>query len=268
MKRFVRIVFIIIAVSSRLHAQSIVNDSLLQSGISALRNGENDRASAAFRSVLIDESLAPFHPEALYWLIKIDMAQERYDEAYASVDRFLAFHPADERVGEVRYHQARLMYFQGEPEKAIIALGRFIVENPQSSLVSSAHYWIGEALVSIGRLEEADAVFSNLIDTYPYSVKREAARYRRSEISLLYRERELLDLLHWSHEEYLQNAEDFYRREKEYRNALESYRERFGDDNRTGQLRLYTRRLLAAKERLLDMRNDYVDELLELYYAY
>ena len=118
--------------------------------------------------------------------------------------------------------------------------------------------------MTLGRLEEADAVFSELLESFPAGIKREAARYRRSEISLLYRERELLDLLKWSHEEYLQDAEDFYRRESEYADAVAEYRNKLGGDTQFEMQRLYTNRLLDSKKKLLTLQEYYVDELLRL----
>ena len=259
MPRIIRFVLIALAVSSSLTAGE--GESPLSSGIDALQGGDYETASGVFRSILTDP-LSSDHSEALYWLIKTDIVLERYDTVSAWVNQFLSDHSSSEHLSEVLYHRARLMHLQGEPDNAIIALGGFIDEYPDSPLVSSAHYWIGEALTSLGRLDEAHAVFSGLIERFPSSSKREAARYRMNEISLLYREKELLELLRWSHEEHLRDVEDFHRRENEYRDALAVHQEDFSEEGRT---RLDTQRLLNAKARLLDLRSAYLDELLELY---
>jgi len=247
-----------------LSAQDYVSDTLLRQGLSELRNGRYEYAAAVFRTVLRDESLSPFHGDALYWLAKTDTASENYAEAADAADRFLVFYPADSRRDEILYLRGRILHLEGESEKAVIALGDFIDENGESEFVPSAYYWIGESLIALGRLEEADAVLEQLLSAYPTSVKREAARFRRSEIALLYRERELLDLLKWSHEEYLQDAEEFYRRENEYRDAIASYREQLGDGTREDLLRLYRDRILDAKEQVIRLRRSYIDDLLEM----
>lgn len=263
MPRIIRFVLIIIAVSSSLTARE--GESPLSSGFDALQSGDYETASGVFRSILTDP-LSSHHSDALYWLIKTDIVLERYDTVSRWVDRFIRDHSSSERLSEVLYHRARLMHLQGEPDNAIIALGGFIDEYPDSPFLPSAHYWIGEALTSLGRLDEAHAVFSGLIERFPSSSKREAARYRMNEISLLYREKELLELLRWSHEEHMRDVEDFHRREKEYRDApavhQEQLQEQFSEEER---IRLDTERLLNSKARLLDLRSAYLDELLELY---
>ena len=261
MSRIIRFIIITLAASSALAAQE--GESLLSSGIDALQSGSYQTASGVFQSVLADP-LSPDHSEALYWLIKTDIVLERYDEASAWTNQFIANYSSSERLGEVIYHRARLMYLQDQPNKAIAAMGEFIDEYSDSTFIPSAHYWIGESLTALGRLDEAHAVFAGLIERFPASSKREAARFRMSEISLLYREKELLDLLRWSHEEHLRDAEDFYRREKEYIDALAVNQNQFSEQ---GETHLYTERLLEAKARLLDMRSDYLNKLMELYDA-
>ena len=116
-----------------------------------------------------------------------------------------------------------------------------------------------QSLLALGRLDEAAAVFVELLNLYPASVKREAARFRQNEISLMYRERELLDLLKWSHEEYLRDAEDFYRRESELLNV-------YKDISLSGQQELNKGWLLEIKGRLLSLQEFYLNELLRLSY--
>ena len=264
MSRLIRIIILFLLPLSAAYAQEIVDDALLRRGLESLRAGDYGKAAEDFRGVIADESLLPFHAEAHYWLVKTDIALEDYPAAAETADRFLIFFAGDEREEEILYQRARLLFLEGEPGKAIVALNAFIESHGDSPFASSALYWIGESLVVLGRLEEADAVFSELLDNHPASVKREAARYRRSEIALLFRERELLDLLKWSHEEYLRDAEDFYRRESEYKTAIASYRERIGDGSEAELRSSYRARLLDAKERLLILQKYYVDQLLGL----
>ena len=230
MYRLVSISILFLLSLQPLPAQDFNSDDSLIQGLAELKGGRTENAASTFRAVLADESMKPFHPDALYWLVKTDIALKQYDEASRAADSYLTEFKYHGYFEEMQYQRARLLYLEDEPDQAIIALGNFISEYPDSVFVSSAYYWIGESLMTLGRLEEADVVFSELLETFPASIKREAARYRRSEISLLYRERELLELLKWSHEEYLQDAEDFYRRESEYADAIEEYRNKLGGD--------------------------------------
>ena len=255
----VKLCVIIFLVAGLLHAQNTVSNDLLRNGLDSIRAGNFDRASEIFRRCLEDDSLEAFHADCLFWLMKSDIARGAYSDASAEAYRYTVMYPAHGRLEEVEYESARLVYLEGDAEQAVVALGAFIGRYADSDFVPSALYWVGESLMSLGRLEEADAVFSDILSKYPSSVKREAARYRRSEISLLYRERELLDLLKWSHEEYLQDAEEFYRREAEYRAALTSANPSAIQGQEVG-----TASLLAAKQRLLILKQFYIEELLRL----
>ena len=109
---------------------------------------------------------------------------------------------------------------------AIEALDRFVERHSDSPFVANAVYWSAESLYNLGRLDEARRLFESVIRDYPRSFRVEAARYRISLIDLNARETELLQLLQWSHEEYLQALDEFERREQAYREAITSYQER------------------------------------------
>jgi chromosome segregation ATPase len=100
---------------------------------------------------------------------------------------------------------------------------------PRHEFVSAAIFWSGECLYSLGRLDEAERAFAIVVESYPKSVKVEAASYRRELIKFEYRERELLKLLTWSHEESLRIVEDFRRRERSYEQALAAYQKQIAD---------------------------------------
>ncbi len=258
MNRITSLIFLFFLSMTVLSAQETAGDIALNQGLDDMRNGRIEEAASVFRAVIGDNSLKSYFPEALYWLIKSDIALENYNEASRAADGFLSNFKKHPYVEEITYHRGRLLFLEKEPDSAIAALGNFAEEYPESAFRSSAFYWTGESLMSLGRLEEADAVFSELLSQYPSSIKREAARYRRSEIALLYRERELLDLLKWSHEEYLRDSEEFYRREAEFKGLIEVYRSYQTDNN-------HSRRLLSEKAQLLDIKYFYINELMRLY---
>ncbi|RKX81339.1 MAG: hypothetical protein DRP60_00910 [Spirochaetes bacterium] len=258
MNRITSLIFLFFLSVTVLSAQETAGDIALNQGLDDMRNGRIDSAASIFRDIIGDSSLKSYFPEALYWLIKSDIALENYNEASRAVDGFLSNYQKHPYFEEITYHRGRLLFLEKNPDSAIAALGDFVELYPDSDFRSSAFYWIGESLMALGRLEEADAVFSELLSQYPSSIKREAARYRRSEISLLYRERELLDLLKWSHEEYLRDSEDFYRREAEYKGQIASFRSSQSDNN-------HSKRLLMEKAQLLDIKSFYINELMRLY---
>ncbi len=258
MNRITSLIFLFILSVTVLSAQETAGDNALNQGLDDMRNGRIEAAASVFRDIIGDSSLKSYFPRALYWLIKADIALENYSEASRAVDAFFSNFQKHPYIEEITYHRGRLLFLENDPDSAIAALSNFAEVYPDSAFRPSAIYWIGESLMALGRLEEADAVFSQLLSQYPSSIKREAARYRRSEISLLYRERELLDLLKWSHEEYLQDSEDFYRREAAYTELIAGYRSSQTDNNLTKQL-------LLEKAQLLDIKSFYINEMMRLY---
>lgn len=240
------------------------SDILIQSGVSELSRGRAQQASAIFRNLLDDSSQDSLFNKALYWLVKTEISLENYDAAAGYADRFVAEYPKDSRMIEIKYHQARLLYLRGYPEKAIIALGNYSINYPESPLAASSRYWIAESLISLGQLEEAKTVLLDLLKSDPASIKHEAAKYRLNEIDFLYREQTLLELLRWSHENYLQNAEEMQRQKIEFYDALKGLRDtetRLMEDNE--QNLLYLERLARARTRLLNLYEFYSNELIE-----
>ena len=266
MRCVIRIATFLFIASVTVNGQLLANEVLLKAGIAELESGSFDQAAETFQSILNDIDLAELHADAHYWLVKTEILLEKYDSAMNHVEKFFAFFPHDKRVIEMKYQYARLFFLQGYPEKALIALGRFIVNYPTSRLVPSARYWIGESLIVLGRLEEAEAVFNDLIETHPRSVKREAARYRINEIAFHYRERTLLELLRWSHERYLEYAEDLQRQRVEYYEAVKGLNtsNSSSNDRQVEEKLIYMERLLKARGKLLDMKVFYINELMEL----
>ena len=262
--RHIFLIFVFLIILIPLGSQTSRGDQLLQQGIEELRLGNFGSSAQFFRAVLRDGTLINYHSEALYWLIPTDINLGNFRDAAEYAERFLRNYPGDDRETDILYHRARLHFFLGDPEKAIIALSDFIAKYPRSSLIPSCWYWIGEALVDIGRLDEADTVFTNLIEQYPYSVKREAARYRRNEIALLFRERELLDILQWSHKEYLRSADAFNQKEIEYRESLKLFEENLDREALLEEKLDQIERLLEIKSSLLDIHKYYRSELLRL----
>jgi len=265
MNRIISLIFLFFLAAHLIFAQDATGDLLLSQGLADMRNGSVESAAESFRKIILDESMKAFYPDALRWLIKADILLGKFEEAARAADGFLTAYSKHEYSEELRYQRCRLLFLEENPDAAISAFGLFIHEYPNSLYVPSALYWSGESLMDMGRLEEADAVFSRLLAQYPASVKREAARYRRSEISLLYRERELLDLIKWSHEEYLRDSEDFYRREAGYTKLIDDYESRLAESDQSERNLFNTKRLLGEKERLLELKSYYVDELLRLY---
>lgn len=73
--------------------------------------------------------------------------------------------------GEAAYQSALQILRSGQYEHAVAALAAFPNQYPQSSYLSNAYYWQGEANYVLRHFESAIAAFQTVIDKYPASTK-------------------------------------------------------------------------------------------------
>ena len=206
------------------------------SGLDAYARSDWSTAMLSFRKAVTEPGSGA---EPWYWLIMSEISSLDYKSALGDIERFTASFPGDERIPDVCYQKGRVQYLLGSYDDSIRTLYQYIVSWPNHSMVSSAYYWIGESLFSVGRFDESRAIFTIVLDKYPQAVKREAAQYRIASIKQNVKEEELLKLLKMSHEESLRIIEDYQRREKTYEQAITAYQKRISDmikDTRLGEL--------------------------------
>jgi TolA-binding protein len=305
-----RIVAILLALlglaAPLLTAQSSTARSDLKDGIEQFKNGQYDKAILLFHNVILDTTADASKPEAYLLIAKAYIAIGKLPEAERNLEFYLSAYPKAPDFAEAVYQKGRLLFLQEDFDNAIQALQTFIASFPGSPLASSAWFWVGESLASLGRLDDAQAVYRKIIDEYPSSFKLEAAQYKVSLIELRKKEVELSKLLKWSHEDFLKSIEEFQRREKTYEQAIEAYQKRLAgtgatDDQKTiADLRqelarareqaaqssaqmakagstastgasaqtsaeadrlIQTARLLAAKQKALELKESYLDWL-------
>lgn len=242
-------------------------EGLLDEGLEAFRRSEFETARERFREALVVAPDTETVATAYFWLGKSAMADSQLEEAVRNLEYYLQNFPDHRFVPEARYQQGRILFMQDDFESAIQLFERFIERHPDSPFVANAIYWSGEALFNLGRLEEARRVFQRVIRDFPTSFRVEAARYRVAVIELTFREQELLQLLRWSHEEYLRAVDEFQRRESAYQDALVSYQQRLqdaaDDDFREELIRLNTEiRTLQETIRSRDARIRRLEEQL------
>ena len=210
-------------------------EALLKRGIDQFGAANYDDAIRVFRDIILDNAMTGYHDEAYFWIAKSYIALGQYDDAEKNLEFFISEFPESPNYPESLYQRGRLLFLKNEYESAILALQDYIDRYPDSAFVANSYFWIGEALYGLGQFDRARLTFSIVVDEYPASFKVEAARYRISLIDLKEREQELLKLIKWSHEEYLQALDDFQRRERSYEQALAAYRRRIADLTSAGR---------------------------------
>jgi len=201
----------------------------MQQGVSTFGNGRYDEALRIFREIILDSGLRESHSDAYFWIAKSYMALGQLENASKNLEFFIGEFPDNQHYPESLYQRGRLSFLNSEFEGSIRELKHFIETFPQSPFVANSYFWIGESLYALGQFESALEIFTIVASQYSTSYKVEAARYRISVIELKERERELLKLLKWSHEEYLKALEEFDRKERSYEQALVTYQRTIRD---------------------------------------
>jgi TolA-binding protein len=242
-------IFSILLVLPHLSAADMVD------GLRSYQAGDYVGAAQTFRVVMEDATQTTHHGDAALLLAKSYLNLADLDQAEDALGQYLDNHSGHKRYDEGSYLKGRLLYLQGEYQSSIIALQSFIKAFPSSAYVPNGYYWIGEALFSLGQIDEAAVLFRAVVQDYPESAKAEAARYRSSLIDLHKREAELLELLKLSHQETLKAIEDFERREQTYQQSIADYQRRLSSNGSDSKDRLTT------VERQLSDRNNQIASL-------
>lgn len=190
------------------------------------------------------------------WLAKTFLVLGDSRNATQNIEHFLTNYSLHPLISEGKYTKARVLFAQNDYEAAIKAFYNFLLLYPESEQVPNALFWLAESSYSLGLLKEAKSLYTRLVTGYPSSFKYDAAQYRLGLIEIKGRESELLKLLKWSHEDSLQNKEEFERREKAFLQAIQSYQKRLSGtpgsetDSRIKQLETLLRQRESELEQL------------------
>ncbi len=167
--------------------------------------------------------------QARYWIALAEIGAGDYDSALKDLNDIERSGAAIPQAVEISYQKGRALHHLGRFDESIQLLKAYHDRVDDDSRRAAASFWIGENLFSLGRLDEARAAFSLIVEKYPASAKYEASYYRLALIDQKGRELELLKLLKWSHEESLKNIEEYQRRERSYEQAIVAYQKRIAD---------------------------------------
>ncbi|MDR1288529.1 MAG: tetratricopeptide repeat protein [Treponema sp.] len=191
--------------------------------------------------------------DALYWTGLAELSAGEYEAALADMEELELVFPG--YSGETLYHKGRVLYYLGRYDEAVVLLREY-ADREGGVKKAAALYWMGECLFSLGRLDQARDLFTLITGQYPQSAKYEASAYRLALINQKKRESELLELLKWSHEESLNTAEDFRRRERSYDQALIAYQKRLAEmmkEDPASSGGDYRSELAAARARIAEL---------------
>jgi TolA-binding protein len=254
--------FLLLTALNPLFSQEADRLSLLQSGINLYGAGRWREAVIELRRAQAEAADPAERGEILYWVALAELAAGEYDASLRDLEELERAAPQSPRIAEIPYHRGRAFYYLGRYEEALMLLKTFSdgINNDgaaNAARKSSALYWIGECLYSLGQLDKAQETFLVIIQQYPQSAKYEASSYRNALINQKRIEAELLAILKWSHEETLRTVEEYQRRERTYDQAIIAYQKRIAEmlkDTRMADLESansdYRRQLAEAELRI------------------
>ncbi len=223
-KKIISLTVFLVLTAFSAYAQT--GNQFLDKGISSFGKGKYNESLSSFRDVVIDSNFKDYHPDAYFWIAKSYIALRQLDNAEENLEFFILNYPDHKYYQEALYQKGRLMFLQEDYENCIQECHHFLELYPESVYAANAYYWTAESLYNLGRLDEAESLFSHIVYNFPASYKVESANYRLGLIEQKYREESLVELLKLTHEEYLKSIEEFQVREKTYENALDSYQKK------------------------------------------
>lgn len=181
-------------------------------GTTAFRSGE--WMSAVFmlrRAVSYPEN---FNPETWYMLIAAEMYAGEYKSAFQDAETYLSAFPDSLYESYVMYHKGRALFCLGEYERSVLLLSDFCHLYPEHEMYASALFWIAESFYSGYNYDDAEILYSRVVNEFPSDSKASAAQYRIETIAQIRREEKLLYLLKETGEEYLAAKEEYERQLK------------------------------------------------------
>ncbi len=247
------LILIVLCLIAGIILGAAAQSSLLDEGMEAFKNGQWDKALAAFQQAAAAATEAGSKAEASLWIAKTQLAAGKISEAAAGIEEYLVTWPETTGYEEALFLKGRVLSQLGQLELAVQTLQSFIARYPTSAFAASAWYWAGESLYGLGRLDEAQTAYQKVVHDWPESSRAEAAQQKVSLITVERRAEELARLLQWSHEEFLRSSEDYQRRAKVLQQTVDSLQKRLSAAGTTETVELERtiealRTELAAKD--------------------
>lgn len=152
-----------------------------------------------------------FNPDTWYMLITAEMYAGEYKNAYQDCETYMQNFPESPYDSYVLYHRGRALFCMGEYEKSVLILSDFCHLYPDHEMYPSALYWIAEAFFEAYNYDDAEVLYSAIVNDYSDDAKADSAQYRLEIIKQAAREEKLIYLLKETGEEYLAAKEEYER---------------------------------------------------------
>ncbi|MDE7290816.1 MAG: tetratricopeptide repeat protein [Treponemataceae bacterium] len=216
------------------YGENLASDTALANAYNAYAAGDYKSASFLFRRALADRRNQS--DGALYMLVMAGVQIGDWQGAYADAEYFLSSYPESEYAPLIKYQIGRILFNLGEHDKALMALGDFCHENPESVMYPSALFLIGECFYEGYDFKEARPFYECIVENFPSDEKAKESKYRLDSIDSYDRQEKLLYILQQTGENYLASKESYERtlRRYELENLL-GVREKNASENSYGR---------------------------------
>lgn len=192
--------------------RSLADDSYMQ-GLACYRSGDWADASVLLRHAA--QSGKYSDDSVWFMIIMSQIYAEDFSSAVSDCGFFISAYPESPLAEAVAYQKGRALYCAGQRDLAVMELGSFCSEWPESRMYASALFWIAECFYDDYDFETARALYSQILRDYPGSAKHEDAQFKLYLITQRDREQKLLYLLKVTGEEFL-SAKESYEKELRY----------------------------------------------------
>lgn len=196
------------------YGEDLSPDTVLANAYNAYAAGDYKSASFLFRRALSDRRNQS--DGALYMLVMADVQIGDWQGAYADAEYFLSSYPESEYAPLIKYQAGRVLFNLGEHDKALMALGDFCHENPESVMYPSALFLIGECFYEGYDFKEARPFYECIVENFPSDEKAIESKYRLDSIDSYDRQEKLLYILQQTGENYLASKESYERTLRRY----------------------------------------------------
>ena len=181
-------------------------DSFVQ-GLASYKKGEWNDASIYLRQSVKSSEFAT--DSNWYMIIMSEVYSGNFDAAINDSHYFIDVYPDSQLISFVEYQRGRAYHSVGLNDNSVMALSSFCNEYPESTMYSSALYWIAECFYDDYDFDTARALYERILSEFPESSKKSDAEFKLYLITQHDREQKLLYLLKMTGEEYLNSREHY-----------------------------------------------------------
>jgi cellulose synthase operon protein C len=158
-------------------------DARLIDARAAIALGQPKDAISTLEKSLVEDKVAPAVVQATYYYLGLAYQKDGQPEKAAEVLAKLAQSPSPV-AANAQYLLGQTDFDAGRFEPSIVALEKYLADNPKGEVADHALARISQAQIELNRLDEASATLARLTEAFPKSPTLAPTRFRLAEAAL------------------------------------------------------------------------------------